>query len=71
MKWLKRLNIVEAGLLGIYASMVPACFVVVKVSESKAPIGELGYMFMMWSMLSALPMMLMFLNYLAKNGESK
>jgi hypothetical protein len=71
MKWLKRLNIVESGLLGIYISMIPACFVMVKVSESEVAIGELGYMFMMWPMLSAIPMTLMFLNYLANQGKKK
>lgn len=69
--WLKKLNMIESALVGIYASMIPSCYVMVKVSESEAPIGELGYMFMMWSMLSALPMTLMFLNYLATAGQPK
>lgn len=69
-KWFKNLNIVEAGLLGIYLSMIPACYVIVKVSESEVPMNEIGYMFMMWSMLAALPMTLMLFNHLAKKeGE--
>lgn len=69
--WIKKLNMVEAALLGLYASMIPACYVMVKVSESEVKMGELGYMFMMWSMLSALPMTLMFLNYLATAEQLK
>lgn len=64
-KWLKKLNMIEAALVGIYVSIFPACYVMVKVSESEVKMSELGYMFMMWAMLSALPMTLMFLNYLA------
>lgn len=64
-KWLKKLNMIEAALVGIYISIFPACYVMAKVSESEVPMNELGYMFMMWSMLSALPITLMLFNYLA------
>lgn len=68
-KWIKNLNMIESALVGIYVSMFPACYVMVKVSEAEVPMGDLGYMFMMWAMLSALPMTLMFLNYLANADQ--
>ena len=65
MKWLSKLNVVEAGLIGIYASIIPCCYVMVKVVESNADIGELLTLYIFWSMMSAPVMGLMFFCHLA------
>ena len=67
-KWFKSLDIIQSFLLGIYISLFPACYVAVKVADAGLPTGELGYMFMLWSMFTSLPMTLMLFNHLAKQG---
>lgn len=69
-KLLQKINVVEAGLIGIYLSIIPCCYVMVKIVESNTGIGELLSLYIFWSMMSAPVMGLMFFCHLANQMKT-